>query len=213
MGEASSQTIATLLQEGLDHYAEGREEEARACWSEVLFLAPDNVEARDYLQTLDDAEPKAEDAGGGHGASGRDASGPAAGSESLVADALKLMRAGDLEPALELLELASRHGGDRLEVQGYLDLVRSRLLSRYRERVGGMQAVPVVQLAAPDLRKFNLPAPAGFLLSLVDGRTSVEELVSLSGLDPFETLRTLSGLLEAGIVRSGSPTRGGAGRP
>jgi len=199
MGEASSQTIVTLLQEGLDHYAEGREEEARACWSEVLFLAPENPEARDYLQTLEDAEPKAEDAGGGHGGSDR-----AAGSESLVADALKLMRAGDLEPALELLELASRHGGDRLDVQGYLDLVRSRLLSRYRERVGGMQAVPVVQLAAPDLRKFNLPAPAGFLLSLVDGRTSVEELVSLSGLDPFETLRTLSGLLEAGILRSGS---------
>jgi len=200
MGEANSQTIATLLQEGLDHYAEGREEEARACWSEVLFLAPDNPEARDYLQTLDDAEPEAEGGGAGHGPSGRPAD-----TASLVEDALKLMREGDLESALELLELASRHEGDRLELQGYLDLVRSRLLSGYRERVGGMQAVPVVQLAGADIRKFNLPAPAGFLLSLVDGHTSVEELVSLSGLDPFETLRTLSGLLEAGILRSAAP--------
>jgi len=196
MGEASSQKIATLLQEGLDHYAEGREEEARACWSEVLFLAPENAEARDYLETLDAGQEAGAQPEGGAAA----AVGSRAG--DLVEDALRLMREGHLEPALELLETVTRYEGDRLEVQGYLDLVRIRLLSRYRERVGGMEAVPAVQLEGPELRRFNLPATAGFLLSLIDGRTSVDELVSLSGLDSFDTLRTLSGLLEAGILRS-----------
>ena len=48
--------------------------------------------------------------------------------------------------------------------------------------------------------KFNLPATAGFVLSQVDGATSVTDLVSLSGLDEFDTLRILSHLLDAGIV-------------
>ena len=48
--------------------------------------------------------------------------------------------------------------------------------------------------------KFNLPTTAGFVLSLVDGSTSVNDLMSLSGLDAFDTLRILTGLIDAGIV-------------
>lgn len=190
MDDPNAQKIARLLQEGLDHYGEGRVAEAEACWGEVLFLDPENTEARDYLQTLeeDGATPGAAPRGAGPG--------------DLVEDALRLMHEGHLEAALELLETVTRREQGRLDVQGYVDLVRSKLLSRYRERVGGMGAVPALQLSDRELLRFNLPATAGFLLSLVDGSTSVDQLVSLSGLDPFDTLRTLSGLLEAGILRS-----------
>lgn len=188
MEESREQRIARLLQEGLDHYGEGRVGEAERCWGEVLFLDPENAEARDYLGTLEE--------------DGESGASPPAGPGDLVDDALELMRQGHLEAALELFETAGRREGGRLEVQGYVDMVRSKLLSRYRERVGGMEAVPRCQLNDAELLKFNLPATAGFLLSLVDGHTSVNDLVSLSGLDPFDTLRTLSGLLEAGILRS-----------
>jgi hypothetical protein len=50
--------------------------------------------------------------------------------------------------------------------------------------------------------KYNLPATAGFLLSLIDGRTCVDELLALSGMDPFDVLRGLSNLLDAGIVEA-----------
>ena len=186
MEERTQERIARLLQEGLDHYGEGRIEEAERCWGEVLFLDPENREARDYLQTLEDGAPAAEKA------------------PDLVEDALRLMREGHLEAALELLETVTRRESGRLDVQGYVDMLRSKLLAQYRDRVGGMEAVPALQLAGGDLLKFNLPATAGFLLSLVDGHTSVNDLISLSGLDPFETLRTLTGLLEAGILRSGA---------
>jgi hypothetical protein len=83
-------------------------------------------------------------------------------------------------------------------------MVRSRLLDRYRERVGGMDVVPSVRVGARELLKFNLPASTGFLLSLVDGKTSVNDLISLSGLDPFETLRMLANLLDAGVVECDS---------
>ena len=38
------------------------------------------------------------------------------------------------------------------------------------------------------------------MLSLVDGSTSFEQLVSLSGMAAFEAFRNLSALLDAGIL-------------
>jgi hypothetical protein len=190
MLEGKRERIARLLREGLDHYGEGRSGDAARAWNEVLFLDPAHAEARDYLATLG-AE--------GHPAA-RPAPAPSAGGSDLAKDAVRLMREGNLEAALELLEAASRRDASRLDLQGYLEMIRSRLLERYRERVGGPAAVPVLRLPADQVLRFNLPATAGFLLSLVDGQTCVEDLLSLSGLDAFEALRVLAGLLDAGIV-------------
>lgn len=186
MGEGTEAKIARLLQEGLDHYGEGQAEEAQRCWGEVLFLDPDNRDALDYLESLE-GEGGGEEGGGPGG--------------SIADDALRLMREGHLEAALELFETLTRREGDPLEVHGYLEMVRSKLLERYREKVGGMEAVPRVELAGPELMQINLPSTTGFLLSLVDGHTTVHDLISLSGMDAFDTLRTLTGLLDAGVVR------------
>jgi tetratricopeptide (TPR) repeat protein len=196
MGESRAERISRLLSEGLDHYGEGRVEEAERIWAEVLFLDPGNEEARDYLESLEtDGDSKRP----------RKAKEPRrAAAQDLADDALKLMRDGHLEAALELLETLARRDAGRLELQGYLEMVRSRLLDRYRERVGGMDVVPSVRVGARELLKFNLPASTGFLLSLVDGKTSVNDLISLSGLDPFETLRMLANLLDAGVVECDS---------
>ena len=187
MEKSRSEQVARLLQEGLDHYGEGDVSEAERCWSEVLFLDPENGEARDYLDTI---ESQGEGSPGTRAKRGPD----------LAEDALRLMREGHLEAALELFETLLRRDADALEVQSYLEMVRSKLLDRYRERVGGLEAVPNVRVSGAALMRFNLPATTGFLLSLVDGRTSVNDLISLSGLDPFDTLRALTGLLEAGVV-------------
>jgi len=188
MADSKQERIAQLLQQGLDHYGESRSQEAAACWGEVLSLQPGHPEARDYLDAL--------------GPEGREAAARAAARPGdLAEDALRLMREGHLEAALELFETLGRRDSKRLDVQGYLEMIRSKLLSRYRDRVGGMEAVPHVQMSHPELLKFNLPATTGFLLSLLDGRTNVDELISLSGLDTFDTLRMLSRLLDAGVVR------------
>jgi transcription initiation factor IIE alpha subunit len=45
-----------------------------------------------------------------------------------------------------------------------------------------------------------MPPNAGFVLSMIDGHTSADELVALASMDPFEALHTLAKLMDAGIV-------------
>jgi tetratricopeptide (TPR) repeat protein len=193
MPESRSEQLARLMRQGLDFFAFDDVEQAVRCWREVLRLDPGHREAREYLRS---ALGDGEEAEGPDGA----AEGAEPGQGELAAEARERLRAGDLDGAFELLSQAERRDPDALEVQSLLDLVRSRLTHRYRERIGDGRQVPRVQVGPDEMLKYNLPATAGFVLSLVDGATSVEDVLALSGLDAFETLRVLSGLVDAGIV-------------
>ena len=120
--------------------------------------------------------------------------------KALLEDAHEALRCDDLESALDLFQVASQLDPDRFEIEGYVDLVRGRLLKRYRERIGELQAVPKLLVDAGEVRRFNLAPDAGFMLSLVDGSTNFEQLVSFSGMGAFETFRNLCALLNAGIL-------------
>jgi len=120
--------------------------------------------------------------------------------DALLKDAHEALRREDLENALDLFQAAARFEPDRFEIEGYVDLVRSHLLKRYRERIGDLQVVPRLLVGADEVKRFNLAPDAGFMLSLVDGSTSFEQLVSLSGMAAFEAFRNLGALLDAGIL-------------
>jgi len=120
--------------------------------------------------------------------------------KALLEDAHEALRCEDLESALDLFQMAAQLDPDRFEIEGYVDLVRSHLLKRYRERIGDPRVVPKLLVAAGEVRRFNLAADAGFVLSLVDGSTSFEQLVSLSGMAAFDACRNLCAMLDAGIL-------------
>jgi hypothetical protein len=115
-------------------------------------------------------------------------------------DAQQRLRGSDWEGALDLYQRAAALDPERIELEGYVDLLRSRLVKSYRERIGDPARVPKLLVPAAQITRFNLPADAGFVLSMIDGRTSYAELLSVSGMGPFEALRIFAGLLDAGIV-------------
>ena len=193
-----------LVREGLDHFGVGEVVKAVRCWEDVLRIDPSHAEALDYLQAAGsrgEAPDRDADVGPAQAAAPE-----AAGTESdspagrLVGEAGERLEAEDLEGALDLFRAAADLEPDRIEVEGYIDAIRSQLLQCYRKRVGETGAVPKLLIRPSAITRYQLPADAGFVLSLVDGETTVEQLIALSGMDAFEALRILNNLIDAGIA-------------
>lgn len=66
-------------------------------------------------------------------------------------------------------------------------------------------AVPWLVVTHDDLRRLPLDARAGFVVSLLDGRCTVEMLLDLSGLPEDETLEILRELVRLGAVELREP--------
>jgi len=135
------------------------------------------------------------------GGDGAQASAQGGGSiAALLRDAQELLRVENYEGALELYQAAASLDPGRAELEAYVDLLRSRLVKIYRERIGDGRRVPKLLVPLDRITRFNLPTDAGFVLSLIDGRTCFDELLSVSGMGPFEALRIFASLLDARIV-------------
>jgi hypothetical protein len=191
MAESKEGRVSRLMEEGLRHYGEGQMDQAAACWREVLRLEPGHPGARDYLATAGFGTGEIELA---------EVSGE--WDARLLADALELFRKGEAQEALELLETLARENPRRMGIQGYFELVRSHVFNDFRERVADASRVLKIKITPEEVMRFNLPAKAGFVLSMVDGNTSVNEILALSGMDPFDAMRVVHNLLEAGIVEA-----------
>ncbi len=189
MSQTKEEQISRLMEEGLIHYGEGRMVEAADSWREVLRLEPGHPEAQDYMRSagFDTDEIELSEVVGEEDV-------------GLLADALELFRRGEAQESLEMFETLARENPHRMEIQGYLELVRSHLFEYYRERAPDPSRVLKVAITPEEMMRFNLPANAGFVLSMVDGSTSVNEILALSGMDPFEAVRVVNKLLEVGIV-------------
>jgi hypothetical protein len=186
----ASQEIARLLAVGLDAYGMGEVSEAMIAWREVLRIDPHNQEARDYIQAADRRQNRDGPAPGE----------PEPASAALLREARRLAHAGEFEAALAVCGTAAEQDPASPEAHAYVDLLRSRLFKLYRARVGDLGSVPSLRVKAGDITRYNLPKDAGFVLSLVDGQTPLADVISLSGMDAFEALRVVQGLLDSGIV-------------
>ena len=184
--------IEDLLRKGLDHYGVGEVAQAILVWEEVLTLDGDNEQARDYIDNADRRKKRTSIEGGA----------PAGSFHDLVSQGQSLVAENDLAGALQLFARAEDADFAALELGATVDLVRSHLLREYRDEIGGRDAIPVLSANVEALKQINLPADAGFMLSLVDGSTNLEDLVSLSGMDKFEAIRILHQLSSAGVLEN-----------
>ncbi len=184
MMQANEEKVASLLQQGLESYGTGDIARAFLLWNEVLELDPGNEEALDYMR---DADRRSKPRGG----SGE-------GAVAIVEDARRLAHTENEEAALELL--TSMPSGGALEADAMIELLRARLFRRYQSELGDLTQIPRVAGKSGELQGRNLPPSAGFLLSMVDGATPLGDLMSVSGMDRFEALRSIHRMHAAGIL-------------
>ncbi len=108
---------------------------------------------------------------------------------------------GDFSGALAAAEeLLARDPGD-LDAARYAQSCRGVLIEMYSARLGRLDRVVHVAVAPERVRWLSLDHRAGFLLSLADGASTVEELLDISGMPVLDALRILAELLEQGVIR------------
>ena len=127
---------------------------------------------------------------------------PSGRAEAWVMEALESLQQGRPEEALELVE-SCNEGRDDLQLEAYRELLRCHVLDHYRSLVP--ESATLRRSMQPEqIMKFNLPASAGFLVTMLDGETALGDVVALSGMDPFEAHRILHRLIGAGIAEVSS---------
>ena len=127
--------------------------------------------------------------------------------EPTIDEARRLHLEGEHERALflltRLLELAPLHPeATKLSVDCREALERECLSS-----VGSESTILVVAMSPDELKGFALDNVSGFLLSLMDGATTVEVILDISGMPRLLALRHLHRLVERGIVVAASSRR------
>lgn len=119
--------------------------------------------------------------------------------DTLVAEALESYKSGALEEAWEALQRVADAQPERLDVQGYLVMVRSERARQWAREVGDQGRAPKLKRSMQELMTLNLKPDEGFLLSQIDGELSIEMLLNLSN-DRVRTLEILAKFLNEGLV-------------
>lgn len=107
---------------------------------------------------------------------------------------------GDFAGALTAAEL--RLGEDPADegARQYAESSRERLEARYVTRIGSLDYIFNLAVPAAKVKWLGLDPQAGFLLSLVDGQTTVAEVLEFCGMGRLEALRVFTELLDAKAI-------------
>ncbi|MDB4940736.1 MAG: hypothetical protein JWP97_270 [Labilithrix sp.] len=103
---------------------------------------------------------------------------------------------GALEIAEKLLALTPRDES----VRQCAETCRGVLRQMYTARVGPLDKVPMVMVARDQMRWLSIDHRAGFVLSLVDGVSTLEMILDVSGMPELDALRILSELAQQRII-------------
>jgi tetratricopeptide (TPR) repeat protein len=203
--------VTRLLKRGLNLYGLGDLEGAIASWEQALGVDPSNRAAHDYLQS---AREEIAQAGRARSAPARprravdpddktprtlDAIQLHAGMDDGVIQALALYKAGKLEEAYELLQEVASRQPDRLDVEGYLAMIRGKRARALARTIGDQGRALRVVMPLDRIKKLDLRPDEGYLIGQIDGQTSIESLLTIAR-DRVRTLEIIARLLRDRIV-------------
>jgi hypothetical protein len=107
---------------------------------------------------------------------------------------------GDFSGALVLAEAVLESAPEHLEALRYADKCRDVLMQMYAARLGPLDQIVAMSIPSEQIRWLSLDHRAGFLLSRVDGTSSVEELLDISGMPRLDALRIMYGLFQERVI-------------
>jgi hypothetical protein len=107
---------------------------------------------------------------------------------------------GDYTGALDIAEKILTTDANNVEASTCAESCRAVLIKMYSARIGPMTKVPVVMVPRHQLRWLSIDHRAGFVLSHIDGTSSLEMILDVSGMPPLDALRILYELVQQRII-------------
>jgi hypothetical protein len=109
---------------------------------------------------------------------------------------------GNYSLALPLAEELVSRRPDDISARDFLEECRRMMEKEYLERIGGsVGSVPLLAISIQELQRHALDHRAGFVVSRVDGESSIEALLDVGAMPRLEALRIIAQLVEAGVLR------------
>ncbi|MCA9630706.1 MAG: hypothetical protein KC766_23710 [Myxococcales bacterium] len=125
---------------------------------------------------------------------------PSERSESPVVDMKDRYAVGDFTGALVIAESILESDPNHGDARRYADSCREVLTQMYAARLGQLDQVVSVAVPPDQIRWLSLDHRAGFLLSLVDGMTSIEDILDVSGMTRLDALRIMFTLVQQRVI-------------
>jgi hypothetical protein len=117
-----------------------------------------------------------------------------------VDEARMLLDDGDEEGALALIEVFLRRNPAHPQARQIAEQCERALSAKYSKRLGSLTRVPKLAVTVDQLVSLALDHRAGFLLSFVDGVSTLAPSVDMSGMSASEVLRTFVDLTERRVI-------------
>src|SRR5262249_12122404 len=77
---------------------------------------------------------------------------------------------------------------------------RQLLIRIFESQLGSLKGVPRVVMTPDEIEQVGLDHRFGFMLSLVDGNTTFDDLLDIAGMPRLEAFRILEALLRQGVI-------------
>lgn len=117
-----------------------------------------------------------------------------------VDEARMLLDDGDEEGALALIDVFLRRNPAHPQARQIAEQCERALSAKYSKRLGSLTRVPKLAVTVDQLVSLSLDHRAGFLLSFVDGVSTLATIVDMSGMSASEVLRTFVDLNERRVI-------------
>jgi hypothetical protein len=108
--------------------------------------------------------------------------------------------AGDYAGALQLAEELVETDANDESARDFVEECRRLLEKDYVARLGSLDKVPTLRVSPTQLRALAIDHQAGFLLSRVDGVSSLDNLLDVSAMPRLDALRLIHRLFEEGVI-------------
>jgi hypothetical protein len=107
---------------------------------------------------------------------------------------------GDFAGALRVAEELLASDPKREDATRIARESKSHLLTQYEARLGSLDRVPAVVMGVSGLRDLAIDHRAGFLLSHIDGVSSLETILDVSGMPRLDAVKILVELVQKRVV-------------